>query len=112
MDKNFEKIASKGDITRSRPLCIRFHGFDVVIFQAGDRFYAVENLCPHQLISSLHKGTVEGKILTCPMHGWSFDMQTGYAAAGSGRLRTFDLDVREKDVWMERPEAQNQYTLF
>jgi nitrite reductase/ring-hydroxylating ferredoxin subunit len=111
MNKNFGIIASQKDVAGSRPFCIRFHGYDVVVFQMGDKFYAVENLCPHQLRSSLHKGIVEGNIVTCPMHGWRYDLQAGNAASGNGRLRAFPLEVRENDLWMAWPESQNNYSL-
>jgi len=111
-DKNFERIASQEDVTRSRPLCIRIHGLDIAVFQTGDKFYAVENLCPHQHISSLHKGIVDGNILTCPMHGWSFDLQSGCALNGNGRLQTFLVEIRENDLWMEWPEPRNKFSHF
>lgn len=48
----------------------------VVLTRLGDRFYAVEGICPH-LGGLLADGTLVDRQLTCPMHGASFDVTTG-----------------------------------
>ena len=41
-----------------------------------DRFYALDGVCPHQG-GPLGKGQLNGCIVTCPWHGWQFDVQNG-----------------------------------
>ena len=42
---------------------------------AGD-FHAITNSCPHAE-SPLAEGSLEGAKLTCPGHGWMYDVTTG-----------------------------------
>lgn len=58
----------------------------VQVVQAGERalalcnvdgtLYAVDQACPHRG-GPLGEGDLEGPILTCPWHGWRWDVRTG-----------------------------------
>ena len=41
-----------------------------------DRYGALDNHCPHQG-GPLGKGNLQGCIVTCPWHGWQFDVTNG-----------------------------------
>jgi 3-phenylpropionate/trans-cinnamate dioxygenase ferredoxin component len=49
---------------------------DVALFRRGDEIFAIGNQCPHQG-GNLCDGFVEGDIVTCPLHGWEFDLRSG-----------------------------------
>jgi len=51
-------------------------GEDVALFRRGAEIFALGNTCPHQG-GSLGDGLVEGDIVTCPLHGWEFDLRSG-----------------------------------
>jgi nitrite reductase (NADH) small subunit len=51
-------------------------GLDVALFRRGDEIFAIGDECPHQG-GSLAGGFVEGDIVTCPLHGWEFDLRSG-----------------------------------
>jgi nitrite reductase (NADH) small subunit len=48
----------------------------VALFQVDGRFYALDGICPHQG-GPLGRGKLCGGIVTCPWHGWQFDVVTG-----------------------------------
>lgn len=48
----------------------------VAIFHVEGQLYALEGICPHQG-GPLGKGTLEGSFVTCPWHGWQFDIRSG-----------------------------------
>ena len=58
----------------------------VALVRAGERayalanvdgqFYALDNNCPHNG-GPLGKGTLDGRTLTCPWHGWRWDVTSG-----------------------------------
>lgn len=48
----------------------------VALFNVEGRFYALDGVCPHQG-GPLGKGCLSGPILTCPWHGWQFDVRSG-----------------------------------
>ena len=49
---------------------------DVALFMCGGKVVATDGQCPHNE-GPLAEGEVEGTILTCPWHGWQFDLVTG-----------------------------------
>ena len=48
----------------------------VALFNVGGTFYALDGVCPHQG-GPLGKGSLCGAIVTCPWHGWQFDVTSG-----------------------------------
>ena len=55
--------------------------YEVAIFNVGGELFALENTCPHQG-GPLADGWLEGPMITCPWHGWCFDVRTGKMTLG------------------------------
>lgn len=51
-------------------------GKEIALFRIDGTFYAIENRCPHRG-GPLSDGFLRDKSVTCPLHGWSFDVTTG-----------------------------------
>ena len=112
MGKEFVKAGTLENISDQRPLRFLAGDTDVVVFQSQREFFAAENSCPHQHFSLLHQGELHDCTVTCPMHGWKFDLRTGNAMNGNGKLRMFSVDVRGKEIWVEKPDAQKSFSMF
>ena len=55
--------------------------------------HAVSGICPHAG-GPLGDGTLDGSTLTCPLHGWSFDVRDGRCFVdATTRLPTWDVTV-------------------
>lgn len=80
---------------------IRLGVDEIALFRVGDDVVAVTNVCPHQHFSKLHEGETENGRVTCPMHGWTFDLSSGMALVGSGRLTKHRVLVKNDEVWVE-----------
>ena len=48
----------------------------VAVANVAGEFHVIDGLCPHQG-GPLGTGTLCGTVLTCPWHGWQFDVTTG-----------------------------------
>ena len=48
----------------------------VALFNSEGNLFALDGVCPHQG-GPLGKGQLEGCIVTCPWHGWQFDVRNG-----------------------------------
>jgi nitrite reductase (NADH) small subunit len=48
----------------------------LAIFNVDGAYYALDGVCPHQG-GPLAKGSVSNCIVTCPWHGWQFDVRDG-----------------------------------
>jgi nitrite reductase/ring-hydroxylating ferredoxin subunit len=60
---------------------VQLEGREIVVCNSAGRFYAVQRRCGH-MNAPLEMGTLDGTILTCPMHCARFDITTGEALAG------------------------------
>jgi len=71
----------------------------VAIANVDGRLHAIDGLCPHQG-GPLGTGTLCGTTLTCPWHGWPFDVTTGRHAI-SATVRQAVHEARERDGTIE-----------
>ena len=74
----------------------------VAVFRTGDdRVYALDNACPHKG-GPLAEGIVHGASVTCPLHAWVFDLETGKAqGADSGAVATHPARVIEGRILLD-----------
>ncbi len=74
----FREIASVDEILPGGMKAYEIDGCEFVLCNGGDRFYAFDRRCGH-MSAPLDKGTVNGYIITCPLHSVQFDAATGEA---------------------------------
>ena len=86
----------------------------IVLVRVGDVVRALDGACPH-IGGDLADGTVELGKLTCPLHGATFDVETGAVRADPfgvappegavDPVTTFPVRVAEGRVEVDVPEA-------
>ncbi len=65
-------------------------GRHVFVHRAADDLRVYDSRCPHQVTDIPHLALEEGR-LTCPKHGWVFDIETGDCVEkGTHPLRRFE----------------------
>lgn len=47
------------------------------IFNVGGKYHVLDGICPHAG-GPLGKGMLRGNVVTCPWHGWQFDVTNGH----------------------------------
>ena len=98
---------------------VEIGGRSIGVVNAGEEFFAVLNICPHELAPVCEgalAGTVvpcepgrpvyslENRILRCPWHGYEYDLGNGGRAAFTdfrGRLRLFPVTLEDGQVYVE-----------
>ena len=76
-------------------------GTMVAVANVDGKLSAFNNVCPHEG-GPLGQGELEGKIVTCPWHGWQYDATTGKVAANPAvGVATFPAEVRGEDIWVD-----------
>ena len=75
-----------------------------VLVRRGDEILAIGNECPHQG-GALCDGWVDGDIVTCPLHGWEFDLRSGNCMTIPGeRVSRWSVTVENGDVYLEESQ--------
>jgi nitrite reductase/ring-hydroxylating ferredoxin subunit len=104
-DKTFIRACSIHEIPKRRGRNIYFdEETQVAIFHIDGELFAVSNICPHQHSPVIADGYIEDCTITCPLHGWIYDLRNGKALGGSGRLKTYEVYLDGDDVMLEKPE--------
>lgn len=75
------KVASLNEIPVGKMLHVKVMGEDILLSNVDGKIYATSNRCGHQN-ASLAKGTLNGEIVTCPLHRATFDVKTGKNLTG------------------------------
>lgn len=99
----FVKVAELGDLREDRGTLVRVGEIDLALFLRKGELFAITNVCAHQHFSVLHQGLLEGCTVTCPMHGWRYDLRTGKATTGDGRVAVHKIMLQGTDVLVEAP---------
>ena len=99
----FRKVAKVGDVEPGKGIIVVVNGTRVALFNCDGVFYAIKNTCPH-MGGDLGEGLLAGDIVTCPWHGWRFNVKTGKnPEAEVVAVRTFEVRVEGEDVLIGVP---------
>jgi nitrite reductase (NADH) small subunit len=75
----------------------------IALYRTGNSFHALDGVCPHAG-GPLAKGRLDGCIVTCPWHGWQFDITNGRHCLNTNLTQpSFPVKVEGTDVWVELP---------
>jgi nitrite reductase (NADH) small subunit len=69
-------LMSVSDIPLSGAAEVVAEGRIFAVFRNGSAVHVIDGLCAHAG-GPLGKGTLVGDIVTCPWHGWQYDVRTG-----------------------------------
>ncbi len=95
---SFTKVASTSDIPAGTGKTVEVGGKSIAVFNCDGTFYAVDNTCKHQG-GPLGEGSLSGTSVTCPWHGWQYDVSNGQCKTNpSVSLRCYDVKVENGEV--------------
>jgi len=93
------KVALVTDFKNKNIKSVSLFGKKVgIIKKPNGKFYAIEIGCKHQG-ADLSRGKILNNIVTCPRHGWKYDLETGKCTnRDSSKLRRHELEVDGNDI--------------
>ena len=93
-----EAVARLDEIAPGSLACVRVGEQEVALARVGDEVYAVDGHCIH-LQGPLCEGRLDGYVLTCPWHGWQYDVRTGENEFDRAiKLRTYEVEVADGEI--------------
>lgn len=98
----FVDIGALEDIPVQGARLVRTAQGCIAVFRtADDRVFALDDRCPHKG-GPLSEGIVHGDRVTCPLHNWVFDMNTGAAqGADEGQVGTYPARIEGGRVLLD-----------
>lgn len=105
---NWTDILDLNDIPKLGARVVRHGTLDVAVFRtADDEVFALEDRCPHKG-GPLSQGIVHGKKVTCPLHNWNIELDSGCAVAPDhGCAREFPVKLEGTRVWLDLPLSES-----
>lgn len=102
------KVAEVAEIPEGTVKHIIVHDKPMALCRVEGNFYAVNAVCPH-MGGPLASGKLTGCVITCPWHGWTFDVRTGLPDHPGGHsISAYEVRVVGNDVlvgWIKRPAS-------
>ncbi len=95
------KVAMVGDVPSGEGKVVQANGKEIAVFNCDGTFYAIDNTCLHKG-GPLGEGVLEDSIVTCPWHGWKYDVKTGISAANPAiKVKSYPVKIEEGEVKVE-----------
>jgi nitrite reductase (NADH) small subunit/3-phenylpropionate/trans-cinnamate dioxygenase ferredoxin subunit len=101
---DFTKVAEAKDLPAGKSTCVEFGGQKVALFNVEGTIYAMGDSCTHRG-GPLSQGEVDGKVVTCPWHGATFDLTTGRATGppASAAVKCYRVRVQNGEIQLAAP---------
>jgi nitrite reductase/ring-hydroxylating ferredoxin subunit len=105
----FVKAVETAEVPVGKMKKVELEGKEILIVNVEGKYYAIPDRCTHRN-GDLSMGTLEGKIVTCPLHGSQFDVTTGKNIRGPKMLLmrgktadepTFEVKLEGKNVMVK-----------
>ena len=98
----FVKVAKADEIAPGQGKMVAVSGKKIALFNVEGSFYAIDDACTHRG-GPLSEGSLDGKQVTCPLHGAIYDVITGEVLsppAPKGVAR-YNVRVEGSDIEVE-----------
>ena len=108
-DPQFVTVAKETDVLEGSMIAVAVSGSPILISKIGGRIYAVDAVCSH-MYGFLPRGKLEGRVVTCPVHGARYDITSGEVVKNVGalmkrasrreasRLQTYEVQLASGEV--------------
>jgi 3-phenylpropionate/trans-cinnamate dioxygenase ferredoxin subunit len=106
----FVEAAKTGEFQDGAMKEVGLQGKKILLAKIKDKYYAATGRCTH-FGGNLSRGTLEGTVVTCPLHGSQFDLTDGHVVRwlrSSGppskagkQLNTYKVKVESDKILVE-----------
>lgn len=116
VDDSGHYVTAAADLEEGDRVIVDVEGREIAVFRIGDEFFALLNYCVHQggpgcegrIAGSLvehEDGRLgyerENEIVSCPWHGWEYDIRTGeHLAQPRYRIPSYDVVESDGDLYV------------
>jgi nitrite reductase/ring-hydroxylating ferredoxin subunit len=96
--QKFVPVARADEIAPGQTRVVEAGGRKIALANVDGTIHAVDNECPH-FGGPMGLGKLNGSALSCPWHGWTFDVKTGENVHSPQlSLKCFEVKVEDGEV--------------
>jgi nitrite reductase/ring-hydroxylating ferredoxin subunit len=80
---------------------LTLEGRIIALFNVEGEFFAMDGICAHAG-GPVGKGQLQANIVTCPWHGWQYDVRSGENCLNESiRQQKFPVSVEGEEIFIE-----------
>lgn len=100
--EKYVRVAKVEDLPPGKAMVVEVEGEKVALFNCDGEFYASSNVCLHKG-GPIGEGKLDGATVTCPWHGWQYDVTTGVNKKRPDKiLATYEVRVEDGEVLISK----------
>jgi nitrite reductase (NADH) small subunit len=95
------RAAAKSEILPGTIRDFQLDGKAVALANVEGKLFAVNGVCLHRG-GPLGEGELDRQVVTCPWHGWQFDVTNGQLLTNAAvTLACYPVEIRGEDVFVD-----------
>ncbi len=97
----FVRAAKKDEVPPGTVSEFQLDGKTVAIANVDGKFFVIDGVCLHRG-GPLGQGELDRNVLTCPWHGWQYDVTTGKTLVNPAvGVATYAIELRGDDLFVD-----------
>jgi nitrite reductase/ring-hydroxylating ferredoxin subunit len=102
MDPSFLEVFDDSVLGPNSMEIVEAAGRKILLAKFNGKIFALDNICPH-LGGSLGHGILRNGTVICPLHHWTFSLETGKAVMGvpDEKVALFETKVEEGKIYVK-----------
>jgi nitrite reductase (NADH) small subunit len=97
----FVRAAKAAEIPPGQIREIPLQGITIAVANVGGQFHAISNTCLHRG-GPLGQGSLQGNVVTCPWHGWTYDVTSGKVIPNQiAAVACYPVELRGEDLYVD-----------
>ncbi|MFQ5777009.1 MAG: Rieske (2Fe-2S) protein [Terriglobia bacterium] len=95
---NYIKVAKVNEMPPGTAREFHANGKVIALFNVNGAFHAIDNTCLHRG-GPLGQGALEGEVVTCPWHGWQYNVTSGESVFNEQiKVASYEVKVEGDDI--------------
>ncbi len=100
---NWQQVATTHQIPDGTGHEVTVGDYVIALFRVDNDYYAIDGICAHAG-GPVAEGNVNDCVVTCPWHGWQYDVSTGHHCLNALiHQRSFPVRVDGDELYVELP---------
>ena len=97
----FQRAAKIKEIPPGQIREIPLNGKSVAVANVGGKLFAINSVCLHHG-GPLGEGELDGTVVSCPWHGWQYDVTTGKVVQQpSDGVQCYLIELRGDEIFVD-----------
>ena len=94
-------VGKTSDIDEGTGKTFTIEGQTIAVFNKSGKIFTIEDTCKHKG-GSLGEGELDGDTITCPLHGWQYNITNGECLMNPQvKMKNFSVKVENGEISVE-----------